>query len=226
MVCGVLICVVVLVASFGMGATDASSGGEEAVVAGSGDVAARAGEDGAEVRVGDDGVVARAGGSERGTAEGSRAGNTERRTGEAWTGEATIGSEQNGRDEAAEDRAVLRIGGEPGAEFSGTCKVGDQEREVEGEVPERFVFDLGDGRGVECQLSNESGGRMRVVFVAGDDRVEQQASAGGAEIKFEYSEDGVSSSTSSSASGSSSVVSQSQSSSVSSQSSSVVQSSD
>jgi hypothetical protein len=116
------------------------------------------------------------------------------------------------------------VGGKPGTEFSGTCTVGGEERELKGKVPERYTFDLQD-RGFKCRLLNESGGRLRVTFAAGSHRTDQQTNARGAEVKFSYSGSGISSSTSSS--GSSSVVSQSSSSSsVSSQSSSVVQSSD
>jgi len=190
--CGVLGCIAILGALQGFGRPGSASSGEEPGPQRSETVVARAGEATAEARVGDD-VVVSAGGDEARRDEARR--------------------RENG--EVREGRAVLRVLGEPGTEFTGTCAVGDEEREVSGEVPRRFVFDLG-GRELACEISNESGGRMRVVLVAGENRIEQETSGRGAEVEFRFSGDGVSTASSS---GSSGVVSQSSSSSVTSSSS-------
>lgn len=197
--CGVLCCVAVLGAFYGIGRPNvASSDEEKAIPARAGGVVAQASGGSAEVRA--ENVVV------------------------AGAGRVGAGARENYAGAVREGRAVLRVVGEPGTGFSGACTVGGEEREeLAGEVPGRFAYDL-DGGELGCEISNESGGRMRVVFVAGQSRVEQQTSAEGAKMQFRYSENGVSSSTSSS--GSSGVVSQSSSSSVSSRSSTVVQSGD
>ena len=116
-----------------------------------------------------------------------------------------------------EDEVVMRLKGDEGVEFSGTCSVGGEEQEIKGKVPDEFTFGL-DGGELECEIRKEGGdGALKMVLVSGNDRVVQKVN-GDSTLKFTYSDDGVSSSTTS-GSGSSNVVSQSSSS-----SSSIVQS--
>ena len=46
-------------------------------------------------------------------------------------------------DDSLPGRVTLKVGGEPGTEFSGTCVVGGKEEDFTGRVPGRFVYELG-----------------------------------------------------------------------------------
>ncbi len=138
--------------------------------------------------------------------------------GESSTGDGESGSveEEGFRDKGdvedeestpvADGEVLLKLKGDEGVEFSGTCSVGGEEQEIQGQVPEEFTFAL-DGDELECEVRKEGDGTLKLVLLSGDDRVSQRVS-GDATLKFSYSGNGVSSSTSS-VSGSSSVVSQS-----------------
>ena len=89
---------------------------------------------------------------------------------------ATKGSS---RGSARETTTTLEIAGDRGTRFSGTCTVGDEEREIGGRVPERFVYEL-DGRKLECQIRKQSPGAMNIVLDAGDaDHVQRTDSGQG-----------------------------------------------
>ena len=151
-----------------------------------GDVEADAGsnagdEGGAVARAGD--AVARAGG-------GAKA-----RAGDAATGEgdAAAAVSSGGEGGAAAREAALEIGGDPGTEFSGRCTVGNEENEIQGQVPGRFVFDL-DGRKLECEIHKQSTGAMKIVLDAGRADYEQRTDSRRATIRLVYSGEGYSSS--------------------------------
>ena len=129
------------------------------------------------------------------------------------------GAEDRAEDEQAEEdgegtpagEAVLSMRGDEGVEFSGTCSVGGEEEEIEGQVPEEFTFKL-DGDELECEIETEGDGMLKMILVSGNDRMIQKVSGGGT-TELTFSDNGVSSSTSSSTSvsgsGTSSVVNQS-----------------
>jgi len=94
---------------------------------------------------------------------------------------------------------TLSIEGDPDTEFSGTCNVGDEENELNGQVPESFDYDL-EGQQLECEIRQESSGSLEILLTGPGDRIEQQISTPGGTISLAYSENGVSSSTSSSGS--------------------------
>jgi hypothetical protein len=121
------------------------------------------------------------------------------------------GTNDAGTDDADTQRAILRIEGAPGTEFSGSCVVGSEERAIGGSVPERFVYDL-EGRELECEIRKQGdSGNLEIVLTAGEDnRSVQRTDAENVTVNFAYSADGgLSSSTSSTSSGSSSVSSSS-----------------
>lgn len=133
-------------------------------------------------------------------------------------GEASVGDdpgEEEVREEAdsapASGEVVMTMKGDEGVAFSGTCSVGGEERQIEGQVPEELTFAL-DGGKLECEIRKEGEGTLKLSLVAGDDRVTQSMS-GDTTMKLTYSGDGVSSSTTSTGSGSSSIVQSSSSSS-------------
>jgi hypothetical protein len=130
-----------------------------------------------------------------------------------------VGEERTGGGGSGRE-VTLRIDGEPGTEFSGTCNVGDEENELSGQVPESFGYDL-EGQQLECEIRQEGTGSLEILLTGPGDRIQQRINNPGGTISLAYSENGVSSSTSSS--GSSSSVNQvvSNSSGVSSSSSSV-----
>ena len=103
---------------------------------------------------------------------------------------------------------TLRIEGDPGTRFSGTCNVGDEENELSGQVPESFGYDL-EGQQLECEIRQEDAGSLEILLTGPGDRVEQQINAPGGTISLAFSENGVSSSTSSSSSSVNQVVSSS-----------------
>ena len=97
---------------------------------------------------------------------------------------------------------TLRIEGDPGTGFSGTCNVGDEENELSGQVPESFGYDL-EGQQLECEIRQEDAGSLEILLTGPGDRIEQRINNSGGTINLTYSENGVSSSTSSSGSSSS-----------------------
>lgn len=193
-----------------------------------GEQEARAGE--ATVSIGDDGkVVAKsgeataiAGGSEGAVA---RSGDAEARAGEAGDGEPEAREPEAGEPKsgdgasrserpanpgsrgAASGKAVLRVEGDPGTEFSGTCVVGDKEYDIGGQVPERLSYEL-DGKKLECGIQNSGSGSLQVSFTSGGSNIVQQSVGGQSDIRIVYDGGGSSSvsvnSVSSSASNSSS----------------------
>ena len=121
------------------------------------------------------------------------------------------GSGDNGNEEGQESapvgegEVVLKLKGDEGVGFSGTCSVGGEEKEISGQVPEEFTFVL-DGDELQCELRKEGGdGTLKTVILSDNGRSVQSMNGEGT-LKFTYSGDGISSSMSS---GSSSVVNQS-----------------
>ena len=127
-------------------------------------------------------------------------------------GEDGSTDERNSGGEAAEESApsdgevVLKMKGDEGVGFSGTCSVVGEEEEFEGQVPEEFTIAL-DGEELECEIRKEDGdGTLKVVLVSENNRIVQQTNDEGT-MSISYSDNGGSSS--SSVSGSSNVVIQS-----------------
>jgi hypothetical protein len=126
---------------------------------------------------------------------------------------------RDGEGKAESRKATLEIEGDPGTGFSGKCTVGNEEREIRGQVPERFVFEL-DGRKLECEISKQSTGTMNVDLDAGGADYVQRTDSRRTTVRIFYSGQGYSSSIQSSIgtsrqtinSGSSSIVSSSSSS--------------
>ena len=99
-------------------------------------------------------------------------------------------------------RVVLEVGGETGAEFSGACVLGGQEKELVGRVPGRFVYEL-DGRSLECEVrgAETSGGALEVFLRSDGGSRETRIRSRGGEVGFALTEDGTVLSTHSSDSG-------------------------
>lgn len=138
--------------------------------------------------------VAGCGGGEETQNEGTQGQGTTEQTESTGAGAETTraGGERTG---SSGGNVMLSIDGKSGTRFSGTCSVGDEEYELDGEVPESFDYDL-DGRQLECEIRQEGSGGLNVLLTGPGDRVEQQANTPGGSISLVYSDDGVSSSTS------------------------------
>jgi hypothetical protein len=145
-----------------------------------------------EARVGGEGgVVARAGDGAVARAEAGA---------EARAGDAVAKAESRAEShiESSGDRgkvreATLEIEGDPGTGFSGKCTIGDKERQISGQVPERFVFEL-NGQKLECEISKQSPGTMNVVLAAGGADYVQSTNSRPATVRIVYSGVGYSSS--------------------------------
>ena len=155
--------------------TEARAGGEGGAVARAGDAVARAGA-GAEARAGDAVAESRA--------------------------ESHI---ESSGDWGKVREATLEIEGDLGTGFSGTCTIGDEEREVSGQVPERFVFEV-IGQRLECEISKRSRGAMNIVLDAGGADYVQRTNSRRATVRIVYSGQGYSSSIQSSIGSSSQII--------------------
>ena len=159
----------------------AAQAGDGSAVASSGEAEARAGNGGA--RAGD-----------------AVAGDGMARAGDVVAGNGEAGDEKD--DTARPGRVRFKIGGEPGARFSGTCVVRDEEREVSGRVPGRFVYEP-EGRTVECELRNGGPEAEPLEFsvTAGGENQKQKVRVTGDTISFTLSENGISHTVSSASGG-------------------------
>jgi hypothetical protein len=134
----------------------------------------------------------------------------------AAEGNGRATEEGSGEDGGRGERVSLEIRGSPGTAFSGVCSVGDEEAELAGEVPQRFVY-YPEGRKIHCELRKEDAGsgNLKVVLAAPGNRIVQQTNAESGTVELTLSGKGggssssVSTSTNSSSSSSSSVSSSS-----------------
>jgi hypothetical protein len=95
----------------------------------------------------------------------------------------------------------LRLTGDPGTDFSGTCSAGGTERKVDGRVPERYVFAPGD-QGLRCELRADGGGALGIFLTDGAGvSSEQRTTAGQSTLRFTYRNGSVTSTTSSTSGG-------------------------
>ncbi len=156
------------------------------------------------------GVVARAGGADAAVA---RAGDAVARPGKARVQTDEAAREDSGsapaKNAVEENRSrtdhprkshpgelTLHLGGDRGTSFSGICSVGEKKKAIAGRAPERYVFEPGDA-GLECEIRKKDGGTLEVVVAGEGLRSVQQTAASGGTIRFAFSGDGISSSTSS-----------------------------
>lgn len=162
-------------------------------------------ETGDEARAGDGSAVAGSGEAEARAGFGqAQAGHATAGNGEARAGDGEDGVEAEGDGGDRPGRVSLKVGGEPGTQFSGTCAVGGEAREISGRVPERFVYEP-DGREVECEIHAQSpdSGPLQLSIAADGGNQKQRISVTGDTMSFAYSGDSISYTTSS-ASGSAS----------------------
>jgi hypothetical protein len=90
---------------------------------------------------------------------------------------------------------TLKVLGDPGTSFSGVCSIAGREEAVEGRVPKRYAYELGEGM-LECEVRNESGGALRVTLTGEGLHSVQQSDTSGGTIRIGFSGGDTSSSTS------------------------------
>jgi hypothetical protein len=90
--------------------------------------------------------------------------------------------------------AVLELSGDDRTGFSGVCRVGEAETELEGTVPKTVNLAL-DGEPLECRIENTGPGSLKADLSVGGAHYVQQTSSGA--LNFALSGDGYTSSTSS-----------------------------
>lgn len=203
----IFVLLIVLVASVGCRQTDtvraadvdetvreAEPAATNAVRAGTTSLEEPSEERGASARAGAGRAVAKSGGVE------ARAGDGKARAGDAVAGEGRRGGKVGA--DSLPDRVVLKVGGETGAEFSGICVVGGEEKDLAGQVPGRFVYEL-DGRSLECEVrrAEPSGGALEISLRADGSSRETMVRSKGDEVSFALTEEGTVLSTYSSGSG-------------------------
>lgn len=114
----------------------------------------------------------------------------------------TNDEKENTGGKSSGQEVTLRLEGDPGTEFSGVCSVGGEEEELDGQVPESFVYEL-NGQELECEIrKGTDAGNLTVLLTAPGNNIVQQTSTPGGTINLMFSENGVSSSTSSASSNS------------------------
>lgn len=123
------------------------------------------------------------------------------------TDKGTMGERTGGKGKDRPGDATLEMKGDSGTEFSGSCTVGDEETEVNGQVPERFDYEL-DGERLQCEIRKEgAGGSLQIDFSAEPSTRSVQQISGGT-LNLTYENGRISSNVSSSGSGGGSSASQ------------------
>lgn len=78
---------------------------------------------------------------------------------------AQAAQDEEGKNGGESANVVLRIAGDKGIPFSGTCSVGEEEHDISGRVPQRFKYDLND-RKLVCEIRKQDaqGSELNVVL--------------------------------------------------------------
>ena len=104
---------------------------------------------------------------------------------------------QAGSRERAPENVTLRVKGDKGTQYSGTCTTADKEEEIGGQVPQSFEYEL-EGEQLECEITKRSG-TLKIVLTGDGTRAVQQIGSQGGTFNLAYNGNGnVSFSTSSS----------------------------
>ena len=86
---------------------------------------------------------------------------------------------------------TLRIQGDEGTRFSGVCSVGGERREISGQAPESFEFDL-EGRSLSCEVvkQRDVSNELTVVLNGENVHAEQRLAGGQGTSKMTYDGNG------------------------------------
>jgi hypothetical protein len=107
------------------------------------------------------------------------------RTGEWGAVEGGEAKTQNEGDDHPR-KVTLKVLGARGTSLSGVCSVAGREKAVEGRVPKRYVYELGDGK-LECEARNEFGRVRRVKLIGEGLHSPQQSDTSGGTVRVTFS---------------------------------------
>ena len=115
----------------------------------------------------------------------------------AWAAQDEVENRGGGSGDVA-----LRIAGDKGTPFTGTCSVGGEEHDIGGQVPQSLEYDL-NGQELECEIrkQGDESGKLEVVLSSDDVRSVQRIEGEDVTLRLTYAKGSVSSSTTSVASG-------------------------
>jgi hypothetical protein len=116
-----------------------------------------------------------------------------------WQTSAQATQDEEGKKGGGSGNVMLRIAGDKGTPFSGTCSVGDEEHDISGRVPQRFNYDLND-RKLVCEIRKQDAQGAELNVILKDENTRSvHRSVGGEDtaIRLVYEDGNVSSSMSS-----------------------------
>lgn len=104
--------------------------------------------------------------------------------------------DEDGAQAAQEDKkdgssgsgeVTLELEGEEGVSFSGICSVGEERRDISGEVPQSFEFDV-DDRELSCEIRKQdsTNGALEVVLSGEGSRSVQRIEGGEGIVRLIY----------------------------------------
>ncbi len=112
-------------------------------------------------------------------------------------------AQSEGSDHGEFEDVTLRIAGDEGTRFSGTCAVGEEKRNISGQVPKSFEYELEADSQLACEIRKQGAQDtgLKVVLKSENSRsVHRSVGGEDAVIRLTYQEGSFSSSMSSSSS--------------------------
>ena len=109
-----------------------------------------------------------------------------------WTERVAAQEEKDGPEDDRGGRGgvTLEIRGDEGTGFSGACSIGGERREISGQAPESFEFDL-EGQRLSCEIGEQGGGSNELeVVLSGENVHAVQRLAGGGQSTSKLTYDG------------------------------------
>lgn len=126
----------------------------------------------------------------------AKAGKAEARAGDGGAQAGAAGNSESGKARSngagPSGKVKLKVGGRPGAQFSGVCVVGGREREVSGRVPGRFVFESDEEVGCGIRNAAPDAGPLKFSVTSGGKNKQQKIRATAQNIDFTLSGNSVS----------------------------------
>ncbi len=82
-----------------------------------------------------------------------------------WQAPAQAAQHEEASKDGGAGNVTLRIAGDKGTPFSGTCSVGGKEHDISGQVPQSFEYEL-DSQKLECEIGKQGdeSGALKVVL--------------------------------------------------------------
>jgi hypothetical protein len=115
-----------------------------------------------------------------------------------WQASAWAAQDEEGNKGSGSGDVALRIAGDKGTSFSGTCSAGKEEQDISRRVPQSFEYDL-NGQELQCEIrkQGDESGELEVVLSSDDTRSVQRVEGEDVTLRLTYAKGSVSSSTTS-----------------------------